>query len=266
MKLELPREVQQNCETLFETFGLPDGAWYVCLHVREGGYSGDFTNSRNANVDNYIDAIRYITGKGGWVFRMGDPSMKSLPSMEHVIDYANLTSRSALLDAFLIANCRYFVGTSSGILDTAALFGKPILLTNSVHWLLGLPPKRNDLIIFKHVHSKLGGKELKLRQWLLSYNLLEPSSWSSPDWYFVENSSREITAAVRELLAQDTSAEDTQPQSDFRTLHLEACKALSLTLKINRNPRINVSDWYRLASNQLSWKGKVGQSYLEENW
>lgn len=265
-RLQLSPKMQKNCEKLFQEFSLPDGSWYVCLHVREGGYSGDFENSKNAEIDNYIEAIKYITSKGGWVFRMGDSSMKNLPPMENVIDYANSIKRSALLDFYLIANCKYYVGTSSGILDTAVLFGKPILLTNAVHWISGLPKKTNDLIIFKHLYSSESGKELSIKEWLLAYDKLEPSSWSSSEWYFIENSSQEIAEAVRELLEPVTNLQDSQIQTDFKTLHLEVCRALSQRLKWNENESINISDWYRFAGGMVSWKGKVGTAFLEKQW
>ena len=34
----------------------------------------------------YIKACKTITMAGGWVFRMGDPSMTKLPKMNGVID------------------------------------------------------------------------------------------------------------------------------------------------------------------------------------
>ena len=266
LKLELPSKTQQYCDSLFQDFGLPNGAWFVCIHVREGGYSGDFQNIRNANIDNYVEAMQFITSQGGWVFRMGDSSMKNLPPLEHVIDYANSTKKDALLDVYLIANCKYFVGTSSGILDTAILFGKPILLTNAVHWLMQLPQKRNDLIIFKHIYSKYDGSKITLKKWLLAYDKLESSTWSSPEWYFIENSSQEITAAVKELIEFGLDSENFQLQSEFKALHLKVCKELSLKLKVNENTRINTSDWYRFAVSLVSWNGKVCSSYLKENW
>jgi len=266
LKLELPLKKQQYCDKLFQEFGLPKGAWFVCVHVREGGYSGDHQNIRNATIDNYLEAIQFITSQGGWVFRMGDTSMKNLPPLEHVIDYANSTKRHALLDVYLIANCKYFVGTSSGIFDTALLFGKPTLLTNAVHFLMQMPQKRNDLIIFKHVYSKNNGNKLTLREWLLDYDKLESSTWSSLDWVFAENSSEEITAAVKNLMGFGLDSENVQLQLEFKALHLKACKGLSLKFKVNENTRVNVSDWYRFASSLISWNGRVCSSYLEENW
>lgn len=266
LKLKLPQKKQKYCENLFKEFGLPEGAWFVCVHVREGGYSGDFQNHRNSKIDNYLEAFEFITSQGGWIFRMGDSSMKKIPPLDQVIDYANSDKRTALLDIFLIANCKFFIGTSSGILDTAMLFGKPILLTNAVHWLMQLPPKSSDLIIFKHVYSKLDDSELTLKDWLLAYNKIEPSSWSSSDWYFIENSSQEITTAVKEFLGYSMDLKNFELQKKFKNLHLNSCKELSLNFKINQNARLNISNWFRIATGLVSWSGNIGSSYLEENW
>ena len=79
LKLRLPIELETTCRIASLELGLPPDAWYVCFHVREGGYSGDFDNIRNCDIDNYVEAMQYITSKGGWVVRMGDASMKILP-------------------------------------------------------------------------------------------------------------------------------------------------------------------------------------------
>src|SRR5262249_48981936 len=56
--------------------GLPDDAWFVCLHVRSAGYHKEWQNPhqahRNANVRSYLSAIEEIVRRGGWVIRMGD--------------------------------------------------------------------------------------------------------------------------------------------------------------------------------------------------
>ena len=52
--------------------------WYATLHIREPepNYRGETIgnteeNFRNANIENYIDAIKTIISSGGYVFRMG---------------------------------------------------------------------------------------------------------------------------------------------------------------------------------------------------
>ena len=69
-----------------EKMGVPRDAWFVCLHVRGSSFhkAGDSKHQahRDADVLDYQLAIREVTERGGWVFRMGDPTMPPLPWME----------------------------------------------------------------------------------------------------------------------------------------------------------------------------------------
>ena len=85
--------------------------------MREGGFKGDYDNFRNCNISNYIGAIKEITRRGGWVVRMGDPTMTKLPILERVIDYPFTLSRSAVMDLYLLKECSFFIGTSTGIFE-----------------------------------------------------------------------------------------------------------------------------------------------------
>ena len=62
--------------------GVPDGAWYVGLHVREGGYhaedTGDKSRHRNAQIEDYFPAIKAVTDRGGYVIRLGDSGVGNL--------------------------------------------------------------------------------------------------------------------------------------------------------------------------------------------
>tara|TARA_B110000008_G_scaffold264705_1_gene289220 strand:- start:2599 stop:4083 length:1485 start_codon:yes stop_codon:yes gene_type:complete len=120
--------------------GLPDDAWYVTLHVREPGYRGETKentteNFRNANPLDYLLACEAVTKAGGWVFRMGDPSMTPLPKMPQVIDYAHMEMRSEFMDVFLGATCRFLIGTASGFLDLPRYFGVPRIFTNCTRYM-----------------------------------------------------------------------------------------------------------------------------------
>ncbi|MDO8662353.1 MAG: TIGR04372 family glycosyltransferase [Candidatus Omnitrophota bacterium] len=115
------------------SLGVPQGAWFVCLHVRESGWRDEGSISedyRNADINTYIPAIKAITSAGGWVIRIGDPGMKPLPEMSQVIDYAHSNIKSDWMDVFLCAECRFFIGTSSGPFTLAVAFGVPVLVTN----------------------------------------------------------------------------------------------------------------------------------------
>lgn len=106
--------------------GVPDEAWFVCLHVREGGYLKEASNSqesaRNADIMTYLPAIEEIVRRGGWVIRIGDPSVTPLPKMDNVVDYALTSVRSGEMDVFLVARAKFLLGTSSGMFAVAMAF------------------------------------------------------------------------------------------------------------------------------------------------
>jgi putative glycosyltransferase (TIGR04372 family) len=152
--LSLTEEHRARGEICLRQMGIPVGAWYVCLHVRELGYyteSVETTNTgafRNADILTYEKAIKQIVSRGGWVFRMGDSSMRKLPPMDHVIDYIHTPYKSDWMDVFLCASCKFFFGTTSGLMNVPSVFGVPCALTN---WsvLHSLPCFAHDIFIPK---------------------------------------------------------------------------------------------------------------------
>lgn len=118
-----------------EAMGLPKDAWFVCLHVREGGFSPideALHKHRNATLENTFLAVDNIVRRGGWVIRLGDPSMTQMPSMPNTIDYAHHQLRSPRLDIFLCAQSRFILGNTSGIALVGTVFGVPSALANMI--------------------------------------------------------------------------------------------------------------------------------------
>jgi putative glycosyltransferase (TIGR04372 family) len=266
-KLTLPAKLENECAQAALKLGLLADAWYVCLHVREGGYSKDETNFRNSDIENYIESIKYITSQGGWVIRMGDPSMQKLPSIEQVIDYANSPEKNALLDIYLIEGCDFFIGTNSGMIHVAELFNKPMLFTNAVSYLNDLPQKLGDLIIFKHIKSKSMNRILSLREWLDSCNKIETTTWSSEDWEYIQNTSAEILVATKQFLGYAFHSDDSKLQMEFKDLHILTMKSLSKNFKFSLDSEVkNVNEWYRFTSRYLSWRGSIGAEFLAKHW
>lgn len=115
--------------------GLPEGAWFVCVHAREGGYSPvDETlhAHRNSNIESFMVAMQLIVAEGGWVIRIGDDSMKPLPAMTNVIDYAHHPMKSPRLDVILCASCKFILGSTSGICLVSSIFGIPAAIANMI--------------------------------------------------------------------------------------------------------------------------------------
>jgi putative glycosyltransferase (TIGR04372 family) len=204
--LKLPGETVARGWTALHGAGVPPDAWFVALHVREAKWDERSTGAHgvlNANIETYMLAIAEITRRGGWVIRMGDPSMKPLPALPNVIDYCHSSLRADWMDIFIATQCRFMLGTSSGPAVIPGVYGVPMLLTN--WW----PPAQrpwhpSDIFIPKMMRRLTNGKYLTLRE-----TLAEPFSYCHSRQYLAElgigvedNDPETIRAGVEEMLAR----------------------------------------------------------------
>jgi len=161
--LKLTSEDGSWGDDMLRELGVPAGAWFVCVHAREGGFSpGDeeLHGHRNASIENLIPAIEEIVRRGGWVLRLGDPTMRPLPAMAQVIDYAHHRLKSARLDVVLCARARFILGNTSGISLVGTVFGTPCALANMMPvTALGVGPR--DLSIPKLHRLRREGRHLR---------------------------------------------------------------------------------------------------------
>jgi putative glycosyltransferase (TIGR04372 family) len=131
--LELPPDVVARGRDALAGVGVPRDAWFVGLHVRSPGYHShqrDFHYVLNSEIADYLPAMREITDRGGWVIRMGDPSMPALAKLPNVFDYCHSEIRCDWLDVFISAGCRFFIGTPSGVCYAPQAYGVPCVLAN----------------------------------------------------------------------------------------------------------------------------------------
>lgn len=185
--------------------GIPEGAWFVALHVREresDGRRSGINGVRNADIATYLPAIAEITGRGGWVIRMGGSGMTRLPALTKVVDYSVSAIRADWMDIFVLGCCRFMVGTNSGPAFVPALYGMPAVITN--WWPAGERPWRSsDIFVPKLLRRISDGSYLTLGR-----TLCEPFGWSYSKNYLAErcgvrledNDAEMIRAAVREML------------------------------------------------------------------
>jgi putative glycosyltransferase (TIGR04372 family) len=264
--------------------GLPEDAWFVCLHVRQSGFrdsesykESDRYDERNANIFNYINAIEEITRRGGWVVRMGDASMTKLPAMERVIDYPFTKEKCALMDVYLISQCRLYIGMSSGIYDVARLFQRPMIMTNMNNWLMTFPIKNGDLGVTKRIFSKSRNRFLSLSEWLLEpWKGVSFSHELGDDYVFHENTSDELRAVVKEFFDRGNDWKPSPLQLQFNAARVMRGREIlsdRLFYSDNVQPyyRKNVVDYdlverYRLASRLDSAVGMLGTEFLQQNW
>jgi len=132
-------------DELLQRLGIPTGSEYVCLGVRDAayyktvnpsiGYGQDLrdgvSDSRNVNIENYIQAATYLAERGIYVVRVGSVVTSPLPENRNpkIIDYA-AKARSDLGDLLLGYRAKFYIVGSAGIWVFAARVNKPILYSD----------------------------------------------------------------------------------------------------------------------------------------
>ncbi|MCI4665060.1 MAG: TIGR04372 family glycosyltransferase [Neomegalonema sp.] len=205
--VELPEKMRSDGLAALKRWGMRDDGWFVCVHNREPGYSPAdeaIHRHRNANILNYREAMEEIVAQGGFVVRMGDPTMRQLPEIEGVYDYAHSEERAPYLDIFLASQCRFFVGTTSGLMAVATLFNRPCAMTNTVPYGMAPGTSPRDVSILKLLKDEQG------RSYRFS-TVFEHgvSRWRSAEAFrnarihVVQNTPDEIRDLVLEMIERD---------------------------------------------------------------
>lgn len=202
--LQLTSEDDTWCDEMLEQLGIPKDAWFVCVHAREAGFSPideELHNHRNSHIENTFLAIAEIVRRGGWVVRMGDPSMHPLPQLKQVLDYAHHPNKSSRMDVLLCAKAKFFLGNSSGITFLSSAFGVPCALANLIP-IATLGFNDFDISIPKLIRSQASNRYLRFNETLNSAiaNYQYASLYKADDLDVVENSADDIFLLVSEML------------------------------------------------------------------
>lgn len=233
-----------------KSFGMRQGDWFVCLHVRESGWKDNNSPSedfRNADISTYQLAIKAVVDAGGWVVRMGDSTMKQLPKMPQVIDYAHSGAKSDWMDVFLCAQCRFFISTSSGLYTIALAFGVPVVMTNQLPVVAMYMLSSRDIFIPRICRSKAENRTLTFSESIsLSLGLVfSQHQYDGLGVDVVENTAEEIKDIVMEMLERFNgnlvySEENEYFQGKFKSLadrygKLYGDEDIRLNARIGRN-------------------------------
>lgn len=219
--------------------GMPRDAWFVGVHMREPGFDrsqeaihrGHERNfaeqeHRNVSIEKFLPAMKRIVSRGGWVVRLGDPSMTPLPPMPNVIDYALSDQKSDWMDVFLLGTCRFFLGTSSGLWCVPMTFGIPAAVTN-VAPLATRPLSTRDLFM-----PKLAWSEREKRFLSFEESMREPIGFASHAGVLkryevtpIENSAEEIEELAVEMMDRlDGRVAYSREDEKLQARHLEISK------------------------------------------
>lgn len=239
--LKLSSKDEARGRQRLQELGVPTGAWFVCLHVREPGYLPERTyhSYRNADIMTYLPAVEAIVAHGGWVIRMGDASMKPLPRMAHVVDYVHSGLQSDWMDVVCFARCRFLLGDTSGPFVVGFAFGVPCAIANQIPMGHG-PYSARDLWIPKRYRSVHEDHDLTFAEVLRSplRALGRTEDYEAVGIRWVDNSPEEICELAVEMLDRlegrlSYSATDEALQQRFQSL-LRLEPAWGTTARVGR--------------------------------
>ena len=202
----LDKEEEESRDWLKDQ-GWEEGQPFVCLLVRDSaylenelestGYSWEYHNYRNSDIDTYNDAMEWLANQGIWVLRMGKKMSKPMQT-DHpkIIDYAFHPDKSDLLDIWLFANCNLCISTGSGPDYISDVYRRPILYLNYLP-LIGLISWSNTINYPKHLRWGDSGNPLTLKEYL-EYGYSHSEKYEKAGIDVIDLTSDEIVLVVQE--------------------------------------------------------------------
>ncbi len=189
---------------ILSSLGLKKDQKYVCLHIRSHQTYADGTLARERSCDenNYYKAINLLIKKGYMVVRMGDRNMPRMKLVNGLYDYAHSDLNNSANDQYLIANCSFYIGTTSGIWGLGWMFEKDMIIVNNPSWEYS-SPNSYSVDLYKRVFDKEISRYLKLSEWIKDHH--EALSFMEPipkKYIFKENTSLEIRDAIKNYLSK----------------------------------------------------------------
>jgi putative glycosyltransferase (TIGR04372 family) len=184
---------------------------FVCIFSRDDAYlknivphnNWDYHNSRNADIDGLIESTKYLIKKGFTVIRIGSIVKKPINfSHEKLIDYPFSKYQSDFMDIFLLAHCKFTLGSgASGLVGVAQCFDTPVLQVNSSECYKYTPITKNCLYLPKKYKYRNSNNYIHFKD-AIKFG----SSWhdhqADLNLEAEENSPQEILEATEEMLAR----------------------------------------------------------------
>ncbi len=268
--VQLEAKKEKKAQEIRERIGIPLGAPFACLHVRDTGFNSEkkeLVGYRGSDIAKYESTVRLLIEKGYWVIRMGDSKMVTTPfKHEKYIDYAFSVFKSGLMDLYFIKHCDLFLGTDSGPCQVSNLFQRSEVYVNLTGWVF--PYKFGDLGISKFYYSKEKGRFLSMKEYMqapyhVNYDFLPQYPGKSAPYVILENSSEDIEEVVGEKLNQGPDYSYTALQLEFMELRRAQCREW-----IKHDPYFqnHPTACYRFAARIMPCRGTMGAGFLNKYW
>lgn len=136
--LSFTPEEQGRSEAALRALGVAAGRPIVAFHARDSVYAltvkrdPEIHDHRNDAIESQLPAMEELVRRGYVALRMG--ALVEAPlraSNPHIIDYST-AGRSELLDIFLSASCRFYLGNGDGLSCVPMIFRRPVALVSYI--------------------------------------------------------------------------------------------------------------------------------------
>ena len=205
--IQFTAEEQIYGKNNLRALGVSDKTKFICLIVRDDAYlkialrhtDWSYHNYRNADIQNYILAAEMLAERGYFVIRMGK-KMNTPINIKHprIIDYAFSNMRNDFMDIYLMAHCNFCITTCSGIDAVAAIFRRPICVTNVLPLAYHPTFSNRYISITRHHIDPSSNRELSLSE-ILSHNFGDSAIDKIKMLNYIENTPEEISDVCAEM-------------------------------------------------------------------
>lgn len=212
--LSFTKSEEQAGEAGLRRLGIPLGAKWVCLIVRDSAYLPHlaYHSFRDADVETYALTAKNLKDRGYYVLRMGAKVNKSINS-PYIIDFSK--QYEDFLSVYLGAKCSFCISTGCGFDAIPYIFRRPIVYTNYVPFEYFFTFAQKSLAIWKH-HEK-AGKKMTLEEIYKSKagQFMQAREFTEEGITLIDNTSEEIKDVVMEMADQVDFKFSTTDQSEF---------------------------------------------------
>jgi putative glycosyltransferase (TIGR04372 family) len=262
--LSFTAEEEALGRTRLRQMGIPAGAPFVCLIVRDSAYLDShvpggiwsYHNYRDSDIQNYVLAAEQLAHRGYSVLRMGakvrEPMKTAHPK---VIDYATNGMRTDFMDVFLGAKCTFCISVGTGFDAIAHAFRRPVVYVNMVPIGYFFTFRHQCLGIFKHHFTSSLPRQLSLAE-VFGCGLAfctETTGYEREGVRLIENTPEEIRDVILEMEARLQSV--WQPDDDDEILQERFWSIFPATESVDV-PRAPLHGEIR---------ARVGAAFLREN-
>lgn len=226
-----------------ESLGISPTDKLVCLQVRDSAYLRQQTGrdwfddvERNADIGNYVSAVKFLTERGIKLVRMGVVAGQRLIgpwSDDMVVDLPFSSRRSELLDVFIGSRCKFFVTTGSGIDAVAHALRIPLVTTNISNFERDLFLTHESITIFRRPVELETGRLVSLAEFIDSGSFKKSAHQLRDEGIgFIENSPEEIADVIAEAFkAQNEGFEEYLFKAIKQDIQQQVCEIFPNWLK-----------------------------------